>query len=144
METYRCSANSWGTSSVINTVEVQLWNPSTTVPVYLIELHLVAQGNALAWMKRVTVRGTPGATVTPDIDNAVALTAAPASGTVIDRGPSGGTLSSSPMDHISVITNAYVQIFFADPIVIPPGDGLCLANATIQTMTFTSTWVWRE
>ena len=65
-----------------------LWNPHATKSIFLvIASSSKTVGTQALNMHRISARGTPGSTVTPDIDNDLDGLLAPISGAVLDLAP---------------------------------------------------------
>lgn len=74
-------------SSVSGTPIATLWNPSTTLSLWVTQVFaygVSGHGNLVPTLKRQTTRGTPGSTVTPDADNDQQGEQAPPSGALLD------------------------------------------------------------
>lgn len=129
-----------------------LWNPSSAVEMWLTELHLVNTTAASAQLRlaRTTTRGTPGSTVTPDIDNEYARGAAPPSGGLLDL----ATYSVQPTVDASVLDQWFtaatigagkVWSFGAKGILVPPAAGVGLVNqAAVATPALDVVFAWHE
>lgn len=66
-----------------------LWNPHASQSLYVIEFEVVSLGansGCIGTLQRATVRGTPGSTITPDLDNSYSRRAAPPTGALLDLG----------------------------------------------------------
>lgn len=151
METYRVGGRSAATAATDTHVAAALWNASTTKDIFLTELHfaVTTAASATAALRRTTTRGTAGSTVTPDIDNAVARTAAPVSGALLDLAAYSvqPTLDASELDRwmTAAAIGAGKIWVFSDPIKIPQSAGLAIltrAAAAFPASDFT--FAWRE
>ena len=121
---------------------VQLWNPSTTKRIKVLNVaYFVADntgGTALRWrIVRSTARGTvPGLTVTPDADNEAERAAAPGSGMVLEFGPfttqptqATPALASPGVTPATTNNNSSGFVLpLPRGIVVPPGSGLCIVG----------------
>src|SRR5262245_52398878 len=84
---YRVGGRTAATAATANHVAAQLWNASSTVPLWVRELHIssTTAGASNIGVNRSNARGaTPTATVTPDIDNDVEKALAPPSTAVLE------------------------------------------------------------
>ena len=113
-----------------------LWNPDSLKRITLFEVGLfkTAVGTAAdsLYLARITTKGTPGSTVTPDADNAWNGDDVPASGAVLDLAaysvqPTKGTPSLFGWVAAAVAASGFV---WPTPrgISIPPGTGLALCQ----------------
>lgn len=112
-----------------------LWNPSSDRPIWLISWTfevLSATATFRPLLDRFTTRGTPGTTVTPDIDNDYENYVAPASGCLLDLGLYSGTAPVTAGGQTAFImrwqtsaAQGEAPFIFVPPkpILIPPGDG---------------------
>ena len=151
METYRVGGRSVATAATSGHASATLWNASTTKDIFLTELHfsVTTAGSANAVLRRATARGTAGSTVTPDIDNATARTAAPVSGALLDLAAytTQPTLDASELDRwVTAAAIGAGKIWvFAEAIKIPQTAGMTIA--TSQAAAFPASdysFVWRE
>ena len=106
-----------------------LWNPSggTAITVYTVGYSMTTGSGGLASIFRASARGTPGSTVTPDLDNDYGRKAAP-SGAVLDLAaytvqPTFDTNEIIQLNAENQIGGGAV-IQLPVPIVVPPGTGL--------------------
>lgn len=101
-------------------------------------------------LKRSTARGTPGSTVTPDIDNHGERAAAPVSGALLDLSAFTvqPTLDASELGPEFQAAAAAASAFMYDipgGIVIPPGTGLVIAQiVAIAYVASTIHFCWFE
>ena len=116
--------------------EAVLWNASTVKDLYLTEVGWSSSAATTANIAliRTTTRGTPGSTVTPDIDNDRDRLLAPASGALLDLGAFTGTLptTAGPSMGLALLPNVAGSQFvavFRPPIRIPAGTGLAMATS---------------
>lgn len=131
-----------------------LWNPSSTIPVWLELIVFITSDTSRTQaynLRRVTARGTPGSTTTPDVDNDVDLQVAPPSGLVLDLPP----YSVLPTEDASILeqirgydtapeNGSGVIIELDPPIKIPPGTGLMLRNSNDPFGAGDMTFTWSE
>lgn len=133
------------TGATLNDVASQLWNPSSTKSIFVAEIHFTkttATGDSHG-LQRSSARGaTPGATVTPDADNAYSRQATPPSATVLELANFGTepTLAGPEIMRTSLpaaIGSGFSWIFGnGQPgfgIEVPPGTGLCVMVPEIGT-----------
>jgi hypothetical protein len=133
---------------------MQLWNPHSTQRIKLLSWGLFkeAAGTAAdgARWRRSTARGTPGSTVTPDVDNHSERAIAPPSGALFDL----SAFSVQPTLDASELGQGWIAAAFAAAggiftwpggVVIPPGTGLALVQtkATIWPISEVSVY-WLE
>lgn len=129
-----------------------LWNPSTSVEMWLKELHFVntTAASALVRLARITGRGTPGSTVTPDIDNEYARAGTPPSGALLDLAAYTvqPTVDASALDQWTTpatIGAGKVWSFGSKGLLVPPGAGVGLVNqGTTSTPVMNVTCAWSE
>jgi len=86
-------------------------------------------------LKRSTARGTPGSTVTPDIDNHSERSVAPVSGALLDLAlfaiqPTLNASELGPECQPGNLAGAGLMYDIPFGIVIPPGTGLVIAQIT--------------
>lgn len=114
-----------------------LWNPHATKDIYVVSLSCfrstLGAASQYIWL-RTTTRGTPGSTVTPDIDNDVERLLAPISGAVLDLAAYTvePTKVGDPASHQIVPSTAIgdgQELFFNSPIRVPAGTGLATVQA---------------
>jgi hypothetical protein len=153
---YRVSGRSAATAATLNHVAGQLWNPSTTVPIWVRELHVVVTTAAAAniGLQRSTARGaTPGSTVTPDIDSDIENALSPPSASVLELATFGTqpTLATPAFEnwYLPAVAGGGVMFVFGErgrgAVKVKPGNGLCVY--TTQAAIFPAsdvTFVWEE
>jgi hypothetical protein len=110
------------------------WNGHATQRIGVVSASVgekVASGiNDSVHLRRATVRGTPGATVTPNIQNHTRRGVAPPSGVLLDLGlhTVQPTLETEPL--FSIMMNAVIggstPFIFPGRVWIPPGAGLAM------------------
>lgn len=113
-----------------------IWNPSATRTVQIVELKAVvfaAPGAGAGWLlRRSTVRGTAGSTVTPTAEHHARREAAPDSGFLLDLAAYSvqPTLAAGDLDGwvYPAVTASGVIIPYPRGLEVPPGTGLGLVN----------------
>lgn len=124
------------TAATAGHVAMQVWNASATRRIEIEELHcaITTAGVANLALRRTTVRGTPGSTVTPDSDNSYQRDAAPPSGFVLDLAAFTvqPTVDASDIRRWNLpgAIGAGIIWVFSVPLIIPPGTGLAIATPT--------------
>src|SRR5688572_6389078 len=131
----------------------QLWNPhaSQRLTVYEVAIFCAVANTANAGfhIRRSTVRGTPGSTVTPTIVHDHRRQAAPVSGALLDL----AAFSVQPtMEALSLygfqsaaVSGSGIILPFPRGVEVPPGAGLVLANnAAIIWVASDVTIAWEE
>lgn len=148
---YRVAGITAATAATASHGVATLWNPSSAVEMYVRELHFVNNTAASApiTLQRATARGTAGSTVTPDVDNEVGRGVTSPAGAVLDLATYSvqPTLDTSILDRwmTAAVIGAGKIWTFPKRIMVPPGQGLCIANA-VATIVAASivTFVWDE
>jgi hypothetical protein len=116
---------------------VEIWNPSSTRTIVLVELALVAfaaPGAGAGFVtRRSTAKGTAGSTVTPTAEHHSRREAAPDSAFTVEFAAFSvqPTLASGelyPAWVYPAITASGIVLPVARGIEIPPGTGLCICN----------------
>lgn len=131
-----------------------LWNPSSAKPLW-VESFLYATQDTNKTMsytlRRITTRGTPGSTVTPDIDNDYDKALAPPSGAVLDLAIYTVNPTEETAPYMEQVKGADTTtagcgfiLEFDPPLKIPPGTGLLVRNAGDPTSVGDMTFVWTE
>jgi len=140
-------------STTVATADVPaatLWNPSSIKTIYVREVSTFTLG--VAWnseLIRTSTRGTPGTTVTPDIDNDRDRLLAPPSGALLDLcsyavNPTVQGPAMARMTIVGVAGSGY-SLSFNPPIAVPAGTGLAIANALAASCgVMDVTFVWEE
>jgi hypothetical protein len=114
----------------------QLWNPSATRRIKLVQWSFFSKDSGGGINRPVLVRSTargatPNATVTPDADNSERADSVPPSGAVLELGPFGTspTLASPylycPVAYLALGGDGFV-LPLPRAIVVPPGTGVVL------------------
>jgi len=117
-------------------VIAEIWNPSTTRAIQLVEVQVVcfaAPGAGAGFLiRRSSTRGTAGSTVTPAAVHHHRNLAVPDSGFLLDLAAFSAqpTLTAGDLGGWVVAAVAASGIVLPIPrgIEIPPGQGLCLVN----------------
>lgn len=148
---YRVGGRSAATAATANHAYGALWNPSTTKSIYVYEIHLVktigtADNHALV---RITARGTPGSTVTPDADNHDAGQVVPQSGALLDLAAySVQPTLASPNLHtfnLPAVVGAGLIWTFPNGLRIPNAGGLAIITPqAVVGQPSDITFVWSE
>src|SRR5207344_2116134 len=84
---YVAGGRTVATAATINHVAAQLWNPSTTMPIYVKQFWVVTTSATVSNLaiNRSTNKGaTPTTTVTPDIDNDIENYVAPVTASILE------------------------------------------------------------
>ncbi len=130
-----------------------LWNPHTTKRIKVLEigmsLTIIPGGVTYFVLQRISARGTPGATITPDIQQGFTRDKAPLSGTILDMAPysvqptyeTGASLGWQ-----NVYIPAYGLIYpMPHGIIIPHGAGLAIYNPALSGFPISIIWFcWEE
>jgi hypothetical protein len=129
-----------------------LWNPSSTKKIKVREIWVfktVATADNHA-IQRATARGTPGSTITPDASNCLETPRiAPQSGALLDLAAytvqptlTGVILARANLP--AAVGSGFIWVF-AEPIEIPPGEGLALITPVAVILQPSDiTFVWDE
>jgi len=131
MGRYAISGRSTATAATANHAGAAVWNASAVRQIKVVEIwwfKRVATADNIA-LQRITVRGTPASTVTPDIDNDLEKVVAPVSGFVLDLGVYSAepTFSTPPLAQTNLPASlgaGFIWVFSG--IWIPAGTGLAL------------------
>lgn len=132
-----------------------LWNPHATKRLRVIEVGMsfvgTSPGPSKVYIRRTTTRGTPGATVTPDIQQSFHRTAAPVSGTILDLAVytvdptfEGG---ANGLSWVSPANVSWIIIYsMPEGMEISPGNGLALVDiGETRTIPVAEVWFcWEE
>ncbi len=130
------------------------WNPHATHRIKLLSFAIFKTGAGAAAdsirCRRATARGTPGSTVTPDIDNHSERAIAPPSGVLLDL----AAFTTQPTLDASDIAPGWVASAFAASglrwhypggFVVPPGTGLaCIQVAATAWPASEISFDWLE
>lgn len=130
-----------------------LWNPHASLAIRVVEISLVAvtapgAGSGIE-LRRISVRGTPGSTVTPAIQQHDGRVLAPPSGALLDLAAYTGQPTLEAGGLWAWILGAVIGSGFIYPIprgiTLLPGAGLALVNrAAIAVPAAEVTFVWLE
>jgi len=150
MPRYAVGGRSAATAATIGHAAAALWNPSTTKKIKIREIWAFKTVATVDYhaLRRISARGTPGSTVTPGQGNCFEQPRiAPQSGALLDLAaytvqPTlvGENLARANLP--AAIGAGFIWVF-AEPIEIPPGEGLAIITpvATIlQPSDFTFVW----
>ena len=123
-----------------------LWNASTVKVIYVSRI-LIEDDHATIANRpgpvRTSTRGTPGSTVTPDIDNDYNRAVAPASGALLDLADYtvAPTLQPPRLMRYTLTATGGGILIELDRLAIPPGTGLAIeATANLGTGFYTFEW----
>lgn len=144
---YALGVQGTATTATLNVCCGALWNPHATKSITLVLLSLSKiQGASNLYWCRTTTRGTPGSTVTPDIDNDLDRLLAPVSGVVFDTGHSvQPTRDASELWRNASSNNpGTTDEMWADGFRIPAGTGLGYFTSTATIAEFIFSFVWDE
>lgn len=127
------------TDAAANAIVAQLWNPSSTVPLYVREISVfktAAGGNESLAVVRTSARGaTPGSTITPGIAQHKDRVQAPASAAVIETSnmATEATIDGQQLAKRAILAGlvgAGIVWTFVTPITVRPGAGIAIAQLT--------------
>jgi hypothetical protein len=150
---YRISGTTVATAATDAHAVCALWNPHSTKRIRVTEIDLVAVAapgaGAGVELRRITVRGTAGSSITAAIQNADERDIAPPSGAILDLATYTGQPTLEANADWTWVLGAVIGSGFIYPIprgiVIPPGAGLALVNrAAIIVPACEVTYVWDE
>lgn len=134
---YYVSGTTAATAATDQHAIAQIWNPSTTRTIVLVEGAIVVFGapgaGAGFLIRRSSARGTAGSTVTPNGANHYRNDAAPDSGFVLDLAafttqPTLVVGDLGPAWVLPAVTASGIVYPMPRGIEIPPGGGLCFVN----------------
>ena len=126
-----------------------LWNASTTKQIYVLELSMenfTATSLSVLALQRTSTKGTPGSTITPDIDNDRDRSVAPVSTTVLDLGDFtvAPTFQGPRMMRWVVPSDGgSLAVVFSTPIAVPQTTGLGVELVS-GTANIETAWIWEE
>ena len=156
MGVYSVNGFTTATASAANKAICALWNPSSTRRIKVLEVGVYRTGTTGTGpqLRRISVRGTPGSTVTPDGDNAWHDPDAPPSGALLDLAeytvaptfdtPNlygailtfGGAAGSGGSGEVWVMRGG---------LSVPPGAGLAVQNRLTEIWAASEVYyVWEE
>jgi len=149
---YALGGRTVATAATANHVAAQLWNPSTTIPIWVRQLWVCSTtaGVSNLAVNRSNARGaTPTATVTPDIDSDLEKYVTPTTATVLELATFGTqpTLDAPAMFrwNLPAVIGAGFIFVWDPPIKVPPASGLCLYTPTAVILPASDiTFVWDE
>lgn len=136
---YTVRGRSAATAGTIDHAIAQLWNPHSTQRIRCVQFSVFKTAAGVAAdsfrLKRSTARGTPGSTVTPDLDNHSERAIAPVSGALLDLSafsvqPTLDASELGPECQPGNLAGAGLLYDIPGGIVIPPGTGLVIAIIT--------------
>lgn len=149
---YSVAGRNAATGATADQPAATLWNASSAKIIYLREVSGFTS-SAVAWameLIRTSTRGTPGSTVTPDIDNDRDRLKTPVSACVLDLGFYTSTMPvvegpALARCHLGAVIGSAFGFTFNPPIAIPAGTGVACANAPATAgPTVDFTFVWEE
>jgi hypothetical protein len=126
------------TAATVDLAICNLWNPSTTLPIYVNQVHYVkftATGINVPRLSHTTTIGTPATTVTPTITNEHDTSLAPPSTVALGLGLYSvePTKVSALREHSWIVPAAVgsgVMWVFEKPLMVKAGTGLCICSGT--------------
>lgn len=138
MARYRTNGLTAATAGTDAHAIAQIWNPSSTKRIEIVELGICATTAPAAGagfvLRRSTARGTPGSTVTPNAEAADSRDAAPDSGFLLDLAAfsvqptlAAGELGPAWM-LAPVAGSGLIYPVGGRGLTVPPGTGVCLVN----------------
>lgn len=151
MPRYSVAGRSASTAATIDHAGAALWNPASAqrLRVLVVEFALPGGGAHEIALVRITTRGTPGSTVTPDLDNDYARVLTPSSGAVLDLAAySVQPTVAGPYMHRfnnSNVAGGAISWVFKHPIIVPGGTGLAIVTtAALLIPASDITYTWNE
>ena len=136
MAVYHVRGFTAATAATADHAIASLWNPSATKRIKVVEFAIFKAGAGAAndslKLERITTKGTPGSTVTPDADNSAEADAVPDSGAVLDLAaftvqPTRATPALFGWVAPAVAAAGLVYPF-PRGLTIPPGTGLAITQ----------------
>ena len=147
---YGVGGRSAATAATANHAAVGLWNPSSTVRLYVVQIHCSKTVATVDnhQLRRISARGTAGSTVTPAAADSFDARVAPPSGALLDLAAYSAqpTLISGSMmrTHLPAAIGAgYMWVFEGNPLVVPPGEGIAIVTpvaVVLQPSDFSFIW----
>ena len=140
------------TTAAANDVAAHLWNASTTKTIYVREIWYAksaATADSIMLSRSTTIGTTPGATITPDIDNDTQRAVAPVSAAVLYTSnfatePTLATPALAQTNLPAAIGAGFIWVFNT-PIAVPQTTGLALASPIATIIQIADvTFVWDE
>lgn len=151
---YRASGRSTANAATIDHVVAILWNQHATKMIHLREVHFYVAATGTGpnpGLIRTTTRGTPGSTVTPDIDNDALGLLAPISGALLDLGAYSVQPTLQKPYKIVTDVNAgipgggFAWVFGGIGIRVAAGTGVGIGQITGASIPASDvTMVWEE
>lgn len=149
---YSVRGRNSATAATADHAVAALWNPHATQRIMVVQWQLFCQtapGAGLAYrFRRITTRGTPGSTVTPDRNNHSIYGVAPPSGALLDLGAysvqptEAGEFAGSYVPAAIIASGIVLNL---GNIEVPPGTGLALVQvAATASPVFEHVPSWRE
>lgn len=140
------------TTAATDDIAAHLWNPSTTKTIFVREVWFTksaATADGQKLIRTTTIGTTPGATITPDIDNDVMLGLAPVSVAVMytanfatEPVVAGPALAQTNLP--AAVGAGFIWVF-STAIAVPAGTGLAVASPTAVIIQIADiTYVWDE
>jgi hypothetical protein len=141
----RISGRTAATAATANHVLGALWNPSASVRMVVFEVAICANAAPTAgtslYLVRSSARGTAGSSITSTIDNDNEKLLIPPSGAILDLAaysvqptllPAAGTNTAGMHFTWSFAAVVGSGVVYSIPrgIVVPAGNGLCIAQKT--------------
>lgn len=156
MNRYAATAMTTATAATAENAISTLWNPSTTESIWVTQIHLFKQGGAgavsdVAYVRRVSARGTQSTTFAPGIEHDFQHALAPPSAATIDMAWSVQPTYAGTAQHGLVgadIPNAQGSGFmwvFDEPVAIKSATGLGIVTGQAAAFPVSIvTWQWIE
>jgi hypothetical protein len=141
------------TAATINHCIGALFNPHGTKSIYVILFTWASISGAASttrYVQRITARGTPGVTVTPDIDNDYDALLAPISGAVLDLAAYSVQPTLAPPDFfrpkMTIDTPGNIEeLYFGEQgLLLPAGTGIGLFQGAGTAVVGDLSFVWDE
>jgi hypothetical protein len=141
------------TAATINHCIGALFNPHATKSIYVILFTYTKISGAasdIRYVQRITTRGTPGSTITPDIDNDYDRLLAPISGAVLDLAAYTvqPTLAAPDLFRPKTLADTpggIEELYFGEQgICLPAGTGIGLFQGAATPVVADLSFVWDE
>lgn len=152
MPRYAVGGRTAATAATANHAAAALWNLSATKAISVREIWIFKSIATIDnhGLRRITARGTPGSTVTPDATTALNTPRiTPQSGALLDLAvytvqPTLAGVLLARANLPAAIGAGFIWVF-AEPIIIPPGEGLALITPEAVILQPSDvTFVWDE
>lgn len=153
-EVYNSRARTAATAATIDTAVGALWNPSTSVRIVVYEVWVCVTAAPAAaapiYLRRITARGTPGATVIVTLENDSERLLAPPSGALLDTAlytvqPTFVTAGVLGGWTLAAAAGAGLILPFPRGIVVPAGTGLAVVCGNAVAIPAADlVYVWEE